>query len=50
MLLGAEAVKDLYKEVCVEVAIKVHEKLIEKMKTNPNFSPRDDAHFKKAIR
>ena len=34
----------------MEVAIKVWEKLTEKMNTNPNFNPRDDAHFKKAIR
>ena len=34
----------------MEVAIQVYEKLMEKMNTNPNFNPRDDAHFKKAIR
>ena len=30
--------------------MKVRDKLYDKMQTNPSFNPKDDAHFKKAIR
>ena len=36
--------------MCEEIGIKVWEKLDENRRNNPNFNPKDDSQFKKAIR
>lgn len=40
----------LYREMCEIIAIRVWEKLDECRKNDPYFNPKDDSHFKKAIR
>jgi hypothetical protein len=41
---------NLYRVMCIDIGIKVWEKLIECKKSNPGFDPKDEEHFRRAMR